>query len=1003
MTEKTKRARNRYREALRRIEQARKSGDHELNLARLGLETLPPEIGQLTKLTTLNLCRNQLSVLPPEIGRLTKLRALQLYNNHLSALPPEIGQLTKLYRLQLHNNYLSALPPEVGQFTRLTRLDLNNNQLSALPPEIGQLTELQLLELNSNLLSVLPSEIGQLTQLTRLDLHNNQLSALPSEIGQLAELRVLTLLANQLSTLPPEIGQLTKLKGLYLRKNHLRALPSEIGQLTELEELWLEYNRLSTLLPEIGQLAKLWRLHLHYNQLNALPPEIGRLRSLETLTLDSNNLQALPDSLRELHALKELTLHSNESLALPAEVLGPEYADSDPDENPPADPRAVLDYYFARQVEGEEAMREVRLLLVGRGRVGKTSLLKALRGIKPDEAEPETPGITVETMDFDCENGIATAHAWDFGGQEFLHSTHQIFLAERCVYLLVLEGRASNWESETDYWLRFIQSFGGESPVIVILTKYAEHPFSVDRFRLEERCQQIAGFVETDAFTGMGVEDLRGLLAETVNGMRDVWLPLPRTWHRVKQSLTEMPENFLEYGRYQEICQELGVADEGKQDSLAQSLHRLGIALNFREHHRLRDTSVLKPEWVTDAIYGLIRYVQKQDCHGVMQLAWMAEALNPDDYPTNKHAFVLELMEKFEVAFALEGTQEWLIPELLREEQPAAFEDFRKPGGRRLRFSYPEALPPGLLPRLIVRTHEMSAGHPDWRWRSGVVLAWQGARALVRLNRMERRTEVAVIDDNEDDDDDRQSLFDLIRAHLIVLHGRVRVFEEVELGDHPDSWVRVGKLRKLEEKGTTETEEDTREGELATVRVSETLDRVESPEARAAERPDAPRRMRLFVSYAHDDAKQIAPLSKHLTILGRRGYIQVWDDRQLIAGEVWEDRILEELERADIVLLVYSNSSRASGFIQEKEGPRAVERAKSADGPCSLIVVPLDRDDWDDNAPLERDLKKLQTATWNAKPVLEFDPERKGWLEVEQSIRKAVELRRQEMGGRTRG
>lgn len=170
--------------------------------------------------------------------------------------------------------------------------------------------------------------------------------------------------------------------------------------------------------------------------------------------------------------------------------------------------------------------------------------------------------------------------------------------------------------------------------------------------------------------------------------------------------------------------------------------------------------------------------------------AWICEALPATDYPADKHGFVMELMEKFEVAFALEQSDaptskaqaphRWLIPELLPEVQPAAFEEFRQPGAKRLRFTYPQALPPGLLPRLIVRTHEMSEAHPQWRWRSGVVLEWLGARALVRLDRNERRTDVAVIGGTREE---QQSLFDIIRAHLAVLHGKVTVVEEVQALD----------------------------------------------------------------------------------------------------------------------------------------------------------------------------------------------------------------------------
>jgi len=80
------------------------------------------------------------------------------------------------------------------------------------------------------------------------------------------------------------------------------------------------------------------------------------------------------------------------------------------------------------------------------------------------------------------------------------------------------------------------------------------------------------------------------------------------------------------------------------------------------------------------------------------------------------------------------------------------------------------------------------------------------------------------------------------------------------------------------------------------------------------------------------------------------------------------------------------------------EGPQAVQNAKNGDQPCTLIVVPLDRNDLDSNDPLEQDLGTFQTATRNAKPVLDFTPRHKGWQEVEHSIRKAVVLRRQQTG-----
>lgn len=70
---------------------------------------------------------------------------------------------------------------------------------------------------------------------------------------------------------------------------------------------------------------------------------------------------------------------------------------------------------------------------------------------------------------------------WDFGGQEIMHSTHQFFLTQRSLYVLVLNGRQGHEDADADYWLSLIDSFGKGSPVIVVLNKIKDHPFDLNR------------------------------------------------------------------------------------------------------------------------------------------------------------------------------------------------------------------------------------------------------------------------------------------------------------------------------------------------------------------------------------------------------------------------------------------------------------------------------------------------------------------------------------------
>ena len=86
---------------------------------------------------------NELSdSLPPEIGHLSRLATLTLYFNHLRGpIPAELGHLSNLRVLILHNNQLSGnIPAELGNLTNLRMFDANSNNLRGnLPDNIQNL------------------------------------------------------------------------------------------------------------------------------------------------------------------------------------------------------------------------------------------------------------------------------------------------------------------------------------------------------------------------------------------------------------------------------------------------------------------------------------------------------------------------------------------------------------------------------------------------------------------------------------------------------------------------------------------------------------------------------------------------------------------------------------------------------------------------------------------------------------------------------------------------
>jgi len=175
------------------------------------------------------------------------------------------------------------------------------------------------------------------------------------------------------------------------------------------------------------------------------------------------------------------------------------------------DTNIVGEYFELRNATDEppQTLSELKLLLVGRGRAGKTTLVKQLVGEVPDEYEAETHSIAIRRMWLDCPRGRVQTYAWDFGGQEILHATHQFFLTERSLYLLVLEPRSGLASRDAEYWLSLIKNQGGNSPTIIIMNWSHERHWRVDEVKLSRKFPFVMAFVPTDAIFGDGIEELK--------------------------------------------------------------------------------------------------------------------------------------------------------------------------------------------------------------------------------------------------------------------------------------------------------------------------------------------------------------------------------------------------------------------------------------------------------------------------------------------------------------
>src|SRR6266480_1195193 len=87
--------------------------------------------------------------------------------------------------------------------------------------------------------------------------------------------------------------------------------------------------------------------------------------------------------------------------------------------------------------------------------------------------------------------------------------------------------------------------------------------------------------------------------------------------------------------------------------------------------------------------------------------------------------------------------------------------------------------------------------------------------------------------------------------------------------------------------------------------------------------PQDKRAVRIFCCYAHEDEELLKKLKTQLSPLQRQGFLNVWYDRDISAGTEWEQEISEQLNAAQIILLLISPDFMASDYCYSVEMKRA--------------------------------------------------------------------------------
>lgn len=141
---------------------------------------------------------------------------------------------------------------------------------------------------------------------------------------------------------------------------------------------------------------------------------------------------------------------------------------------------------------------------------------------------------------------------------------------------------------------------------------------------------------------------------------------------------------------------------------------------------------------------------------------------------------------------------------------------------------------------------------------------------------------------------------------------------------------------------------------------------------------------KVFLSYSHKDESYKDELVAHLSQMKRKGEISSWDDRVILPGEEWEEKIDENLKAADVILFLVSADFINSDYCYDVEMMAAMSQHEAGES----VVIPVFVRSCDfEGAPFGR----VQGVPKDAKPISSWSDRDAGWLDVIKGVKKAID------------
>jgi len=458
-------------------------------------------------------------------------------------------------------------------------------------------------------------------------------------------------------------------------------------------------------------------LDLSNNQFQALPCELANLKNLRSVIVENNPLETIPKSFRGSWTKLQKYLTS---------------------------------------IENSKRWNRSKLVVVGQEGVGKTTLLKAFKS-KTGKAKctrnVATNGIAIN-RNLSLGDDPIQFDAWDFGGQEIFYPTHQFFLTDRAVFLVVF--RLDQFQdSRVEYWMKTIKSVTNNSSqsIIFLVGTHYDKTLEPAPQRLASELQQkftkqfYRALIPTVYFinskSGYGIKELKTAIRSAVKDkgqltISENWVRLHLHISNFQSDLANKQVEYVSWTDFETWAFQSGIP-AAEHKLVAIFLTTTGTITYFNDQAGALDQFVvLNPEWLTKLMSTLITFQHSFIKKGILEEAVISHVFAA--YPETMHQTLIGFLERYKVALHVKVKQLYLVPALLPETCQQEEFDTHWPGitpnetgeflfhGKDYNYRF---LPMGFFPQIVGRILLLGDVQVLMCWRNGIVIEFRSERGVL--------------------------------------------------------------------------------------------------------------------------------------------------------------------------------------------------------------------------------------------------------------------------------